>query len=240
MATPLQCLRTLLQWGHHREEQLKHTIRYTTEYNSSLLFFQWCIHDALSQLNVLVISLRCPRCHGYVETPPCSNRLRGNAVSARRSAPGSTHSCSGLWRGIPQTRVTTSIRSTISANQKAHLSYRAGGKTTGPKRSALPHIPLRKQYSGIQPSDSNNTLNTSLPHKPKLPTPSFLWLVLICPCTSHQEQWKSHSEHQRGLSLMSKDNGGYHSNISACSGCHVFLSSLVIFDIFLFPVTGFL
>lgn len=38
-------------------------------------------------------------------------------------------------------------------------------------------------------------------------------------------------------SLMSKNNGGYHSNISACSGCNVFSSSLVIFDIFLFQVT---
>lgn len=37
-----------------------------------------------------------------------------------------------------------------------------------------------------------------------------------------------------------KDNGGYHSNISTLSGCHVFLSSLVIFDIFLFPMIGFL
>lgn len=71
----------------------------------------------------------------------------------------------------------------------------------------------------------------SLPHSSGL-----YWLS-----PAHQGHQNSSLRAPGGLySLMSKDNGGYHSNIYARSGCHVFLSSLVIFDIFLFPVTGFL
>lgn len=103
------------------------------------------------------LTVRCRRCPGYVGTQPCWSRSRGNALCAWRSVPGSTHSCRSLWRGGPQTAVRTSIRSTISASRKAHLSCRAGAGAMGPKRFVLPLIPLRKQSSGTQPSDITDT-----------------------------------------------------------------------------------
>lgn len=187
MVTHPQCQLTLLQWGPHREEQLK-------------------------------LTARSPRCPGYVGTRPCWSRLRGNVLCVWRSGPGSTHSCRSLWRGGPQTAVMTSIRSTISASRKAHLSSRAGAEATGPKRSVLPPIPLRKQCSGTQPSEITDTNETPPCHtSPYYPTPLSSGLSSSAP--AHHIRRTSLLEH-RGVMLMSKDNGGDHSNITVCSGFH--------------------
>lgn len=43
-------------------------------------------------VNMLSPSIRCPKCHGCVETQPCLNRSRENAPSAWKSAPDNIHS----------------------------------------------------------------------------------------------------------------------------------------------------
>lgn len=81
--------------------------------------------------------------------------------------------------------------------------------------------------------------DTAIWYDPQLPTPTFVYVVLILPWDIRGVRTATKSTRGK-IPADVKDNGGDHSNISACSGCHVFLSSLVIFDIFLFPVIGFL
>lgn len=136
-----------------------------------------------TSLNALTLSLRCPRCLGYVETPPCWNRLRGNAPSAWRSAPDSIHTCRDFWRGLLlQTGVRTGTRSGISANKKVHLSSQAGGKAEEPKRSVLPLTPHRQPYFGTRPFESNNTLTLSCHTTPPIYPHAPPSVALILPC----------------------------------------------------------
>lgn len=110
------------------------------------------------------------------------------------------------------------------------------GKGSGPKKIRPPPYPT--QTTVFWDTAIWHWWHTPPCHMPQLPTPLFRCVGLIFSCNFRDVRTAAKS---RGIIVADvKDNGGYHSNISTISGCHVFLSSLVIFDIFLFPVIGFL
>lgn len=123
----------------------------------------------------VTVFLRCLRCHGSVETPPCLNRSKGNVPSVWRFAPDNIHTYRDLLRGLLlQTGTRTGARSGVSVSKTMHQSFQAGGKAVGPKRSVLPLTLRRKLCSGTQPSDTT----------PNYPLPHFSMLCWFFPATS--------------------------------------------------------
>lgn len=182
---------------------------------------------------------RCPRCPGSVEIPPCSSRSRGSAPCAWKFARSSTLTCRDTWRGrLLRTGTTSGTRSGASANRTMPLFSLAGQKAAAWKRSAHLLTRHRPLCSGTRPSDIENMLVLPCPEAPDHPSPHS---PVLCRCSRAWSGVSGQPISSRGMILADvKDNGCYHSNIFACSGCHVFLSSLVIFDIFIFPVIEFL
>lgn len=187
MAAHLLCLLTPPLWELHKEKQARRNkVRYGTSTNQNIEL--WCQHLIMlaSKLakkvySVLLTSLstRCPKCHGCVETQPCLNRSRGNALSAWRSAPDNIHSYRNCLKGPRHQRgMRTGTKIGISASKTIYQPSQAGPKTTGPKRSVL-HRTLHKQLcSGTQPSDNDDTLTLPSPSHP--PTYPLLHSTVLC------------------------------------------------------------
>lgn len=123
----------------------------------------------------------------------------------------------------------TGTRNEVSASRKIHLSFQAGEKTAGPRRSVLLHTPPRQRYSGIPPSDIYKAFRT---HNPQLTTPSP---------PQNITGFRAAAERTRGMMLTDVKGQWWLPQQYFCLfRLSCFLSSLVIFDIFLFPVTGLL
>lgn len=172
MAAHLHCLLTPPRWELHKEKQQRHNrIRYETNQPR-----MWCQHLLMlySRLarklapflngrfvlfNMLSLAVRCRKCHGCVETQPCSSRSRENAPCAWRFAPDNILTFRNCSKGHHhQTGMRTDTKIGISASRTIYQPSRVGRKTAGPKRSVL-HPTLRRQpCSGTQQSDNDDTL----------------------------------------------------------------------------------
>lgn len=148
-------------------------------------------------VNMLSLSIRCPKCHGCVETRPCSNRSKENAHSAWKSAPDNIHNFRNCWKGPHRpTGARTGTKIRIRASKTIYQPSRAGRKTTGPKRSVLPPTLRRQPCSGTQPSDTEDTFTVPSHFILHSPTPTFYCSVLILRC------------HSRGIRTADKSTKG--------------------------------